>query len=77
MNGSKISLPVILNFIDRGLNIANKAIPLYYKAKPMLNNTKNVLKIVSALNSNDSDNTSNDKEEKTNVTNVNNPVFFQ
>ena len=71
------SLIKILNGLSKGLTIANQVIPIYTKAKPMVNNTKTILKTLKGINISDKKNiTETKKESITDSNNFNNPKFF-
>ncbi len=54
-----LSFTEILNGTQKTLNIINQAIPIVYQVKPLINNTKTILKIATAIN--------NDNKQKTNI----------
>ena len=62
----------IISGISSSLNIANKIIPLYEKAKPMTNNIK---KIINLLNKNNQKQIKRVFPKKENT--FNNPTFFK
>ena len=71
------SLMKILNGLSKGLTIANQVIPIYKKAKPMVNNTKTILNTLKAINIPDKKNIIETKKESlTDSNNFNNPQFF-
>lgn len=45
-----LSLTKIIGGISRTLQIANQVIPLYQKAKPAIQNAKNVLNVLKEMN---------------------------
>jgi len=45
-----ISFTEILNGTQKTLNVINQAIPIFYQIKPLINNTKTIFKIASAIN---------------------------
>ena len=73
---STLSLTSILNGISKTLNVANQLIPIYQKAKPMINNSRKILGAINSIKSND------DIEEKQVIKGIkktdndNLPVFF-
>lgn len=56
----------ILNGTQKTLSVINQAIPIFYQLKPLINNTKTIFKIASAINN-------DQKEEKTNKQDENKP----
>ena len=56
--GHHINWTNVLNNTQKTLNVINQAIPVYYQIKPIYNNARTMLRMVSALNSSDSDNNS-------------------
>ena len=79
LNG--FNLVKIITSLNRVLNIANKAIPLYNQFKPILKNTNTLTNMLNIINSSDNnleknkDIDSNEKLKK--VSNNNLPTFFQ
>lgn len=84
-----VNIGNILNKINQGLTLANKAIPLYNQALPIIKNLNisSFLSKVSKQNENiiskseiNNENNKTIKENiksKTNIINNNNPVFFK
>ena len=71
-----LSFGKILSSISKTLNVANQLIPLYTKAKPLVQNSTKLLNGFSAvLNKSDNDNSTKLLEKKT-ESSSNNPVFF-
>lgn len=69
----------ILNNTQKTLNVINQAIPVYYQVKPIYNNAKTMLRMVSALK--DDDTTQNNTTQNSNQSEKKNietqgPVFF-
>ena len=86
---TSLNLPKVINGVSKTLSVANQLIPLYVKAKPLINNAKstfNVAKeILSTTNTNNHElpNKVTKTKEKRSVNavtpptkNTNNPVFF-
>ncbi len=86
---TSLNLPKVINGVSKTLSVANQLIPLYVKAKPLINNAKstfNVAKeILSTTNTNNHElpskvNQTKEKRSVNTVTpptkNTNNPVFF-
>lgn len=81
--GHNVNWTNLLNNTQKTLNVINQAIPVYYQMKPIYNNAKTMLRMVSALkddksttnNSSNSSNTNNLNDNKKN-TNQEGPVFF-
>mgnify|MGYP004571975239 CR=1 FL=1 len=89
---TSLNLPKVINGVSKTLSVANQLIPLYVKAKPLINNAKSAFsvakEILSTPNSNSSNNSKvpskvNQPKEKRSVNtitpptkNSNNPVFF-
>ncbi len=86
---TSLNLPKVINGVSKTLSVANQLIPLYVKAKPLINNAKstfNVAKeILSTTNTNNHGlpskvNQTKEKRSVNTVTpptkNTNNPVFF-
>ena len=81
---SGLSLTKVLGGINKGLNFASQAIPLYKQIKPILSNSKSLINMLDIINTKD-DSSNNDNNEINNVkTNENKktsndtlPVFFQ
>ena len=75
----KINWSNILNNTQKTLNVINQAIPVYYQIKPIYNNAKTMLRMVSALKDNDTSK-ANFTEKKDITDNKKNtsqgPVFF-
>ena len=83
---SGLSLTKVLGGINKGLNFASQAIPLYKQIKPILSNSKSLINMLDIINTPDnSNNNNNNNNEINNVkTNENKktsndtlPVFFQ
>lgn len=75
-----LTLPKVLSTISQGLNIANKAIPIYKEIKPVVTNAKKLMVIAKEfrnVKSPSSDKKQIKKEVITNTTSYNNPIFFQ
>lgn len=71
------SLIKILSGLSKGLTIANQVIPIYKKAKPMVNNTKTIFKSLKEINMPDKKKSVKIKKESiTDSNNLNNPKFF-
>ncbi|MBE6161393.1 MAG: hypothetical protein E7158_04155 [Firmicutes bacterium] len=70
----------ILNGLSKTLTVANKVIPMYQKAKPIVSNTKNLFDILKNINIIDSNDTKKNiiqkKEEPKFTSSSNNPIFF-
>ncbi len=78
-----LSFTEILNGTQKTLNIINQAIPIVYQVKPLINNTKTILKIATAINNDNKQKTNIEKKEeikKETTTNknikYNEPTFF-
>lgn len=74
-----LTLPKILSTISQGLNIANKAIPIYKEVKPMITNAKKLMYIAKSFNTElpNKKKTTPIKKEVIKTTSSNNPIFFQ
>ena len=72
---SFLSLSKILTGLSKTLNIANKIIPLYEKAKPITNNFKKIVKVLNQKQTT-SKQTKNVPKNK-NTFQFNNPTFFK
>ena len=82
--GKNLNFTNVLNGLSKTLNIANKAIPLYMQAKPMIGNARNAFNIAKTYLAKDlkKTTTSSPKVSKT-IQNkkiihneMNNPKFF-
>lgn len=86
---TSLNLPKVINGVSKTLSVANQLIPLYVKAKPLINNAKSTFKvakeILSTTNTNNHalPNKVTKTKEKRSVNavtpptkNTNNPVFF-
>ena len=65
----------IISRISNTLNIANKIIPIYEKAKPMTSNLKKIKVFFKQINSKQIKNVSPKRENTFNR--INNPTFFK
>lgn len=74
-----LTLPKILSTISQGLNIANKAIPIYKEVKPMITNAKKLMYIAKSFNTElpNKKKTTQRKKEVIKTSSSNNPIFFQ
>lgn len=75
MNNGLISIPNIINGIQRILGVASQIVPLYKKVKPVINNAKSIINVIPAKY--------NKKEVQNEVNNLkkekkpfNSPQFF-
>ncbi len=77
--GSGLNLSSILNGIDRGLSVVNKALPLYEEAKPIVENIKSTFKTFTGkTNSKEAKKEVVKTNEVKNTTfSTNTPTFFQ
>ena len=81
--GRALTLTNMISRINRTLNFANQVIPLYMKAKPMVQNAKDAFKVVKVFMEKPKETTkvvkTNEKPLKKVETIVptNKPVFFQ
>ena len=84
---TSLNLPKVINGVSKTLSVANQLIPLYVKAKPLINkrNFKVAKEILSTTNTNNHalPNKVTKTKEKRSVNtitpptkNTNNPVFF-
>jgi len=84
---SGFNLGGILNGLSRGLNVANRAIPLYQQAQPMFKNARNAFTMVKTFMNSDNKEkvnkvNTNSKTETSNIKNTvnesigNGPKFF-
>lgn len=75
-----LSLTKVISGLSKTLQIANQVIPLYYKAKPIITNTKSVLKTLKNTTNQEPKiiKTTNiqNKETKKEINNLNTPKFF-
>ena len=72
-----LSFTEILNGTQKTLNIINQAIPIIYQVKPLVNNTKTILKIANAINNENNPPIIEKKETSTNKNiKYNEPTFF-
>lgn len=77
-----LSFTEILNGTQKTLNIINQAIPIVYQVKPLIENTKTIFKIATAINNDNKIPIKESKEEikKEPSTNknikYNEPTFF-
>ena len=68
----------IIGGINKTLEIANKAIPLYNQVKPILQNASSLTNIIKIINTPDNKtNTKKEINETKKVSNNNLPTFFQ
>lgn len=75
--GTNINFSSILNGSQKVLNVANQAIPLIEKAKPMARNAKTMFKLMSEFKKTDRNtNISNNTNTNNVSTSSNNPTFF-
>lgn len=78
--GQRFNWSNILNNTQKTLNVINQAIPAYYQMKPIYNNAKTMLRMVSALKDDTSKTTQVDNHENNTSTQKNTsetgPVFF-
>ena len=72
MNNNIFNIPKIIESINKGLDLASKAIPAYQKLKPILTNSNYLNNIINIINN-------NDKKENKEIKKVDNnlPTFFQ
>ena len=86
---SGLSLTKVIGGVSKTLSVANQLIPLYVKAKPLINNAKSTFNVAKEiLNTTSTNNHAlpskvNKTKEKRSVNNItpptkntNNPVFF-
>lgn len=75
-----LSLNKILGGLSKTLNIANKLLPLYKEAKPIIANAKNLYSIAKIINTKDQNkdikNITEQKKEDIKISSTNNPNFF-
>ena len=80
-----ISFSEILNGTQKTLNVINQAIPIFYQIKPLINNTKTIFKIASAINNEKKQDMTkniniekkeNIKKNRNNNIDYNQPTFF-
>ncbi len=73
--GSKITFTNILNGTSKTLEVINQAIPIFYRAKPVINNAKTMFKIAKGINSKDT-NTQKSKTKAKEEKPQNSPTFY-
>ena len=69
----------MLNGLSKTLTVANRVIPMYQKAKPMISNARtliNTLKNINIVDSNDIKKENKVKKEPKSISSSNNPIFF-
>ena len=73
MNPNTFNITKLIDTLNKGLNIASKAIPAYQKIKPIFKNTSYLSNILNNIKIN------NNKQEKKDTKKVSNnlPTFFQ
>ena len=77
-----INLSSILGGLNKGLNFAQQAIPLYKKIKPILSNSKNIINMLDIINTPDIKKDNNkeineiDNKKISNDINDTLPIFF-
>lgn len=81
LRGHSINWSNILNNTQKTLNVINQAIPVYYQMKPIYNNAKTMLRMVSALKdddklSNSANQTTINATQNKKETSQEGPVFF-
>lgn len=75
LTSHRINWSGILNNTQKTLNVINQAIPVYYQVKPIYNNAKTMLRMVSALKDNSNNNEQPIKQEEKKESQEG-PVFF-
>ena len=76
MNSNIINIPKLVDNLSKGLNIASKAIPLYQKIKPILQNTDYLTNILNLIKTPVKEETKKENIPTKKVSN-NLPTFFQ
>ena len=76
MNPNIINIPKLVDSLSKGLNIASKAIPLYQKIKPLLQNTDYLTNILNLIKTPVKEETKKENISTKKVSN-NLPTFFQ
>ena len=76
MNPNFINIPKIVDSLNKGLTLASKAIPLYQKIKPILQNTDYLSNILNIIKTPDKEETKQEIKATKKVSN-NLPTFFQ
>ena len=80
-----LNISNVLGGLNKGLNFAQQAIPLYKKIKPILSNSKSLISMLDIINTPDNKNDNNKEKikeienKKTSNNQINDtlPVFFQ
>ena len=85
-----LSIARVISGMSKGLDVANRIIPIYKETKPMIQNARNAVNLIKEFGNNTANKivtntTKNTKEIKekintiksVNLTNHNNPTFFQ
>ncbi len=82
---SGLTLSKVISGLTKTLGFANRVIPLYREAKPMIQNARTILSTLREMGKSTNSNTStkrtnninnNTQNEKRIVRNTNNPTFF-
>ena len=76
MNPNFINIPKIVDSLNKGLTLASKAIPLYQKIKPILQNTDYLTNILNIIKNPEKEETKQEIKATKKVSN-NLPTFFQ
>ena len=73
MNPNTFNISKLIDTLNKGLNIASKAIPTYQKIKPLFENSSYLSNILNSIKTN------NNKQETKDTKKVSNnlPTFFQ
>ena len=69
----------MLNGLSKTLTVANRVIPMYQKAKPMVSNARTLINTLKNINIVDSNNIKKEnkvKKEPKSISSSNNPIFF-
>ena len=72
MNNNLFNIPKIIESLNKGLNLASKAIPVYQKIKPIISNKDYINNILNLMNNNKKEEVKETKKVDNNV-----PTFFQ
>ena len=79
LNG--LNVGKLIKSLNRALDTANKAIPLYNQIKPIIKNASTLTNMLNIINTPDNNNIKENNEKKENniknVSNNNLPTFFQ
>ena len=72
MNNNLFNIPKIIESLNKGLNLASKAIPVYQKIKPIISNKDYINNILNLMNNNKKEEVKETKKVDNNL-----PTFFQ